>query len=340
MKHPSSWNRSDLHHHLQHALNLELWTIPLYLTALYSIKDLKKLKHNEYPDAAKLILSVVVQEMLHMELVCNISNALGHSPRFEHPSYDEQKGIPFIHPAKNYLPPELNGYTVKPHALNENSLRLFCAIELPHPKKEIDWEKEKTYNSIADLYEALKMGISALWNECYVGDERNTKQKNTFTEYHNIHGKSHGFSQNVHSVETAIKAIDAIIEQGEGADTKHVPADFRPHPVEGGKGFETGGYKGNLSHYQKFRMLLHSHNQLPSVYTETNGEKNMTVQQNLKKIFSDFLAEMQDNFNNDLEEMPDPFWKNMFALGDALTAVWESGLCPDFNFTIIDKPGY
>ena len=284
MKHPSSWNRSDLHHHLQHALNLELWTVPLYLTALYSIKDLKKLKHSEYPHAAKLILSVVVQEMLHMELVCNLSNALGYSPTFPHPNYDEQKGIPFIHPNKDYLPADLNGYTVKPQALNEQSLRLFCAIELPHPKREIVWEKERSYKSIADLYEALKVGISTLWNEYYVGDEHNTKQKNCFNEYYNTHGKNHGFSQHVHSPGTACRAIDAIIEQGEGADSKHVHADFRPHQMEEGKEYETAWYKADLSHYQKFRILLHAHHKLPLVYDEINGYKNCAAQENMKKI--------------------------------------------------------
>ena len=334
MKHPSSWNKSDLHHHLQHALSLELWTIPLYLTALYSIKDLKKLKHKEYPEAAKLILSVLIQEMLHMELVCNITNALGFSPKFEHPNYDEQKGIPFIHPAKDYLPAELTGYIVKPQALNEQSLRLFCAIELPHPKNKIVWEKEKSYNSIADLYEALRIGVSNLWDECYVGDEHNAKQKSSFYEYHNSNGRNHGFSQKVFSPETALKAINAIIEQGEGADSKHVSADFRPHQVEEGKEFETAWYKGNLSHYQKFRILFHSHHKLPMVYEINAGEKNTLTQQHLNALFLDFLSEMQIHFNSDGEDMPESFWNKMFALGDAVAAVWESGMCPDFNFDI------
>ena len=332
MKHPSGWNKSDLHQHLQYALNLELWTIPLYLTALYSIKDLNKLKRHEYPEAAKLILSVVVQEMLHMELVCNISNALGFSPEFLPPNYDEQKGIPFIHPAKDYLPPDLNGYVVKPQALNEHSLRLFCAIELPHPKKEIEWEKEKSYNSIADLYDALKTGISTLWNECYAGDVHNTKQKNSFNEYRNT--QHHGFSQNVHSVETAFKAIDAIIQQGEGADSKHVPADFRPHQLAEGKEYETAWYRGNLSHYQKFRILLHYHHKLPLVYEETHDEKSVTAQEDMKKLFSDFLSELQTHFNSDGEDLPDPFWNKMFAVGNAIASVWESGMCPDFSFDI------
>jgi Ferritin-like len=330
MKHPLNWNRSDLYHHLQHALNLELWTVPLYLTALYSIKDLKKLKHNEYPHAAKLILSVVVQEMLHMELVCNLSNALGYSPMFPHPNYDEQKGIPFIHPNKDYLPADLNGYIVKPQALNQQCLRLFCAIELPHPKREIVWEKERSYKSIADLYEALKVGVSTLWNGCYVGDEHNTKQKNCFNEYYNTHGKNHGFSQNVHSPATACRAIDAIIEQGEGADSKHVHADFRPHQMEEGKAYETAWYKADLSHYQKFRILLHAHHKLPLVYNTINEDKNLAVQENMKRLFSDFLLEIQIHFNSEGQELPDAFWINMFALGDAIAGVWESGMCPDF----------
>jgi Ferritin-like len=334
MKHPSRWNKSDLHNHLQQALNLELWTIPLYLTALYSIKNLRKLKHHDYPDAAKLILSVAIQEMLHMELVCNISNALGCTPEFLPPNYDEQLGIPFIHPAKDYLPPELNGYKVKPQALNEHSLRLFCAIELPHPKKEIGWNTEKSYTSIADLYAALKTGISSLWNECYVGDKNNRKQKNSFTEYNSTHGRDHGFSQIVDSPETAVKAIDAIIEQGEGADCKYVPADFRPHPVNEGKVFETSWYKGNLSHYQKFRILLHSHNKLPLVHKENKGVNNLMIQQHMKLLFLEFLSEMQINFNSEGAGLPDSFWNKMLLLGDAIAAVWESGMCPDFNFNI------
>jgi hypothetical protein len=332
MKHPSTWNKKDLQDHLQHALNLELWTIPLYLTSLYSIKDLNILKNNDYPDAAKLILSVVVQEMLHIELVCNISNALGFSPVFVAPSYSNPNKIPFIHPAINSIPPDLRGYTIKPQSLNKQSLQLFCAIELPHYKNEIDWTKQKSYGSIAELYEALKIGIASLWNSLYVEDANNTKQKNTFNEYHNNNGKSHGFSQRVYSAETALKAIDAIIEQGEGADSKQVPADFRPPHLAEGKEYDVSWYKGNLSHYQKFRILLHSHHKLPPVFAETDSNKNTLAQENMKKQFLDFLILMQKDFNTSGDQMSDKFWREMFELGNAVTAVWESGCCPNFNF--------
>ena len=132
MKHPSLWTRTDLHRHLQHALDVEFWTIPLYLTALYSIKGLKTLKPHDYPDAAKLIQSVVIQEMLHLEIVCNLCNALGYSPKFHPPQYRDEKNIPFIHPKKESLPSHLHGYMCQPDALSESTLKLFCAIEFKY----------------------------------------------------------------------------------------------------------------------------------------------------------------------------------------------------------------
>jgi hypothetical protein len=329
MKHPSSWSTADLHHHLQHAIDLELWTVPLYLTALYSIRGLKGIKPHNYPVSAKLIYSVVVQEMLHVELVCNLSNALGWSPQFHAPSYTGS--IPFIHPAQEYLPEILKGYTVEPQALNENSLRLFCAIELPHPKKELIYENEKSYNSIADLYEALKIGVAALWDECYIGHERNTKQKNSFREYPNMDRHHHGFSQPVTSPDTAIKAIEAIIEQGEGADSMIVPADYQPPEHSIDKEHDAGWFKGHLSHYQKFRILLHHHHLLPPVYEERFGCINTDTQNTMEKAFGELLSEMENTFNNDGDEMSNLFWSKMYSFANCLIDVWESGACPRFD---------
>jgi hypothetical protein len=331
MKHPSTWTRADLHRHLQHALELELWTVPIYLTALYSIKGLRSLKPHNYPDAAKFMYSVVVQEMLHIELVCNIANALGWAPQFRPPNYDELRSIPFIHPSKEYLPANLQGYAIGLQPLNEKSLRLFCAIELPHPKREIVYADERSYNSIADLYEALKIGIAALWDECYIGHERNTKQKNSFREYHNMDGRHHGFSQPVTSVETALKAIDAIVEQGEGADSHRIPADYQPPELTIDEAHDAGWFKGHLSHYQKFRILLHHHHLLPPVYDQRPGTGDESAQQDMAKAFSHLLHEMERTFNDEGDEMSATFWSKMYAFANSIIDVWESGACPRFD---------
>ena len=52
------WSPKQLEAHLQHAIDLELWTIPYYMSAMYSIKD-------PASEAYRLIQSVTRQEMLH-----------------------------------------------------------------------------------------------------------------------------------------------------------------------------------------------------------------------------------------------------------------------------------
>ncbi len=66
----------DLREHLAIAAKVELSTIPPYLFAMYSIKDPDS-------DAAKLITSVVVEEMLHVTLVTNLLLAVGGEPNFD-----------------------------------------------------------------------------------------------------------------------------------------------------------------------------------------------------------------------------------------------------------------
>ena len=64
------WDMSHMQTHLQAAADLEAWTIPFYLSAMFSIC-------NQDDDAYKLIQSVANQEMLHLQLVGNIANAFG-----------------------------------------------------------------------------------------------------------------------------------------------------------------------------------------------------------------------------------------------------------------------
>jgi len=329
MKHPNQWTRKDLHHHLQQAIDLEFWTIPLYLTSLYSIKNLHKTRKADFPASALLIESVVIQEMLHLEIVCNISNALGYSPVFHAPFYDDHKRIPFVHPA--HLPNELKDYKVMPGPLDENSLKLFCVIEFPESTTERTWNEIHTYDSIAQLYEALRAGIQTLWGSCYVGNENNTRQKVSFMEYQQQSGRHFGFSQFIDSPESAIKAIEAIVEQGEGAHSAFVPVEFRPPENEPGKEFDPGWFKGNLSHYQKFRMLLHHLKKLPPVYETRSDYIPGPAQENLNESYRKFLEELTISFHSEGEKMSNEFWHHMFALSKAITYVWEDGGCPDFN---------
>lgn len=331
MEHLSAWTAADLHRHLQHALDVEFWTIPLYLTALCSIRGLKELRPDEQPDAAKLIRSVVIQEMLHMEIVCNLCHALGHLPRFDAPTYVHARRIPFIHPAPSALPAHLRGYVCRPGALGEGTLKLFCVIELPHERKPIPWEDRNSYHSIAEMYAALKLGVEHLWERCFVGAGRNDRQKLSFRDYEGVHRGHHGFSQVVDSPGAALKAIDAIVEQGEGADHEHVPADYRPPPLEAGKPFDPGWYRGDLSHYQKFSILLHHRDMLPPVYPVSDDNDAAPRQRELAAAYRNLLEELNASVQAEGDAMRPAFWDRMYAFGDALTAVWEAGACPELE---------
>src|SRR5436190_1535700 len=65
---------------LQKAIELEHATIPTYLYSLYSL-------NNSNQKIQSLVLSVVLEEMLHFALSCNILNAIGGSPEIDNPHF-------------------------------------------------------------------------------------------------------------------------------------------------------------------------------------------------------------------------------------------------------------
>jgi Ferritin-like len=66
---------------VQAAIEIEDSTIPVYLTALFSIKPGANL------EVAGIIRSIVIQEMLHLTLVGNLLNAIGGAPRIGEPGF-------------------------------------------------------------------------------------------------------------------------------------------------------------------------------------------------------------------------------------------------------------
>lgn len=247
MKDPNDWTKEDLYQHLQWAAEVEFWTVPLYLTALYSIKGLDQNYQEDYPAAAKVVESIVIEEMLHLELVCNLANALSYTPGFAPPNYQPGGQIPFIHPAQ--VPPELQGYEVKAGPLDQDQLKLFCVIELPLPKGDHDWANKDEYDSIGEMYDALTLGVTKLWDACFVGAEKNQRQKFQFKDFT-------GFKQQATDLDSALQAIQTIVAEGEGADaTGDVPGTDQPgaDPT-----YDPDQIEKVLSHYQKFHALLNA----------------------------------------------------------------------------------
>jgi hypothetical protein len=198
---------------LQQAVELEHATIPPYLFALYSLQ----------PGANKtiqsLVLSVVLQEMLHMSLACNVLNAIGGSPRIDDPK--------FIPTYPGPLPGSVESGLIVP--LSPFSLNLvssiFMVIEEPEDPLEFPVIKMEALAAappqltIGQFYDGIKKHIIKMGNAIFTGDPK--KQLTA------------GFRDliKVTDVDSAVAAIDLIIDQGEGTKTSpldpgHQPAHF------------------------------------------------------------------------------------------------------------------
>jgi rubrerythrin len=103
---------------LQQAVELEFGTIPIYLCALWSIKD-------NLDPIAKSIRNVVQEEMLHLALACNMLASIGGRPVL----YDTtDKGLHYPTKLPGGVHAEL---TVSLSGLTDDALDDFLEIELP-----------------------------------------------------------------------------------------------------------------------------------------------------------------------------------------------------------------
>ncbi len=118
---------------LNKAVVLEFATIPIYLQAMWDIKDNKC-------EVAKSIRNIFQEEMLHMAMVCNMIVGIGGEPKI----YDPQNGLKFPSGLPGGVHPELFLYL---EGLNDCSLRNFMEIELPEEIADIyDYETKELVN--------------------------------------------------------------------------------------------------------------------------------------------------------------------------------------------------
>lgn len=312
---PNAVTPENLHKVMDQAIGLELATIPTYLATYYSIKrtqnqdalfqklqlQLTKSAQGMSPaevnelaqelkvdiltysnKTAALVMSVVIEEMLHMALACNVKTSVCQ----EYPNLMEiGKGFHF--------PAELDGhkpeFMINGAKLSLEQLTTFLQIESPQPF--VDPEKAPAqkhavvdYKTIGRLYAMIKDCINN--NVEFKGPyaprpqllppEPNKPQRpfynqnsmNTmyFDRDHNpkfVSEEDSGELVGVYNAATASQAIDEIVEQGEGQskDQQHILVwgnDQMPVPlniIDGEAQFWPGDYDDDgkeLAHFAKF----------------------------------------------------------------------------------------
>jgi hypothetical protein len=245
----------DLSCHLQWALSVELSTIPPYLCALYSVKD-------RSTAAADLVRDVVVEEMLHMALVSNLMNAVGARPSLApefvplYPGYmpHHAAGGPFI---------QLQPLSA---ALAET---VFMAIEQPEPSPKATPEGDH-FKTIGQFYKAIELGFE----RCAADDPMLFERDTGFQRSDTYVGAGGGELLVVHDLKGAIRALQEITEQGEGAPLAHPPMPGEePFGAYDHYGLRLDGTYGpivgtpwELSHYRRFQQLANGEVEIPATY--------------------------------------------------------------------------
>jgi len=128
------------------SIELEHCTIPPYLCALYSLKD------GENLEAAQIIRSVVMEEMLHIVLAANVLNAVGGSPDLCHEK--------FVPEYPTFLPHSDKAFKVSLEKFSKDALETFLKIE--KPKKKRAEPQAHRYRTIGQFYAAIEQGLKTL----------------------------------------------------------------------------------------------------------------------------------------------------------------------------------
>lgn len=212
--------KKGLHKALQQAIELEHATIPPYLYALYSLQPGANAK------IADLIGSVVGEEMAHMALACNVLNAIGGHPVIDHPAFIPTYPGPLPGTVEHQLTVDIAPFSI---VVVRN---VFMAIEQPEdPLRFSGAAVHDTPLTIGKFYEQIKQRIKTAGEPIFKAGHPG----------YQVHG---GIALPeviaVHDVVSACKAIDAIVEQGEG--TRHSPLDRK------------AGHE--LAHYYRFAEIV------------------------------------------------------------------------------------
>ena len=199
---------SGLQRQLQQAIELEFATIPLYLTALFSIKD----GYNR--EVYNIIRTVVLQEMLHLAQAANLLIAVGGRPQIDNK-------MAALHYPSTGLPgnilPNLN-VTLK-RASREHIYEVFMTLEHPH---HFTMANSTTHSSIGDFYDQMLQCMEKLESERWHSLFRRSRAKDQM--HWPWDENDYGRLYIVNNIDDARAAISMIREQGEGS----TPADPTP----------------------------------------------------------------------------------------------------------------
>ena len=155
----------DLKDNLQTAVEIELATIPIYLFTYYSI--VRNAKSGETVDwlqtyanmAGAAIMSVSVEEMLHMSLGCNILHAMGVAPKL-YKRAPKSYPTPLPYHRKDGPPGPDGNKEVKIPLAKLGFMQLWHFLQIEYPEKYDDPPQDREWDTIGQFYSYSRCLIS------------------------------------------------------------------------------------------------------------------------------------------------------------------------------------
>lgn len=221
---PAARDVAWIKHALQTAIELEYSTLPLYLSAMFSLEIQNYTAYNA-------IRSIAMEEMVHMAIAANLLAALGGSPQF--------KPIQIAYPTTG-LPggaePDLHVGLAR---YSKPQLKNFLRIETPgFLLRQLG--RDEGYPTIAAFYESIRSAIARNANAVRAAVQAGGPANQVGDD---IGFTTVTYKPGVDPVESFDAGIDEILQQGEGSGRGDV---FAGNPFE-----------DEESHYARFAELYY-----------------------------------------------------------------------------------
>jgi len=222
--------REELIFALSWAAELEHGLTCIYLFAAFTMKrfteeGINEVQQDQLRNWQGTILAVAMQEMEHLGYVCNMLNAIGGAQHFDRPNLPQPP---------SYYSTE-GAFTLE--AFNAETIKRFMEYEKPAPTSDAEGTVMGSglvpdlihivdNHTVQDLYNSIREGFIYLDRELkgklFIGPEAaQLEDGDIVVGYAN---REYGIDlEKVVDLQTAKKAIDVIVEQGEGVILDHDP---------------------------------------------------------------------------------------------------------------------
>ena len=225
---------ADLRTHLQWAIRVELTTIPTYLYAFYSIKDSRSA-------AAIVFREIVIEEMLHVALASNLLVSVGGHPRF----YDRNILPRYPGPVPHHTP----GFTVNLERCSVDFVRDTC-MAIERPEEPSAPPEDDSFETIGQFYMSIDAAFKTLSQDLGTELFGANEPDRQLSEGYVPEISDTGDLKIVTDLESALAAIQIIIEQGEGILGSHYD----------------DASKQEMAHYYRFERIVEGDSPLGEVW--------------------------------------------------------------------------